>query len=1380
MTRSPFAPTLVVGIGGSGVAIVREMKRRISARETVSPPVVYLAFDLDGTNDSPALQGDGQDIARADADLGENDRSGSYLAEDELLIFSAKAVATCVGNLDRTESSAEDSGTTFPFSMIREWFPIVEGRELRRAQLKASGAGQFRPVGRVGFFLNDAKILGAIRKAKTKLEQLRAAAPNGDQTLIYLISSAVGGTGAGMLIDVAANLSKHLPDYPILATLLLPELYDKLDSTENIIPNAYAALWEIAYLKNQHIFFQAQYPVIPSIDANDGVLPFQRVYLFGGWVGDREPFAQPRDAYPYVADLLTLHMSRAVRNDLISYQANMSGDAGRLLSDPASTYVFGSVAAMGIRLMSFDDLARRLVFGFADEVAKADEVGPEQPDEIMSIFEVDSAADSGAWIENLQTEAAAYVTQARLEATLRSLFEPYDSRNPLRPSLPDTTSLAEQVDDLLGTPRNIAVPAILASVIRDTAARAAAELDAADAHHLFPGSRIEYLRSLQRVLPPAQERPQFQPIREVEDLRHWSRNAPFAWILTRPRTPEKVRDAERGARRHIAETAAQYATWARSAAADEIRRLIETRIARDDAQWRELTRFCETVVSQYSLQVRPEPIASGEELYLDSRRTPDAVDKPPGWKEAEALKENLRRLTATERTAFRQEFGRGLKTAVAEFGALTEAMRRKRVDDWVVSVAAMLRTRFGRTNADQEPFNLLHPGAFFSDSRIIEAVKRCATPLFQDGRVVPSIQRQTARVLVPPQFAGHEEFKRKLLSICNGAFKIPIQEIDPAGALDTDRIVVVVENLFRAGEEIHGIYDYQREYLRRKNRALFHADRRWIPFLGSFVTKAGHHTRVACGNDGCTKDLLGVPEGVLICPGCKNPIRNRCGNTGCTAVDLATRPGLKQFIERKQCPDCGGILRSYWWTCKLHGDVPADKPTCPRCVASGRPLEPFSWRTDFRERFVCPSCVNEKRAEPFETIGSVAQWLTHGVNGQDVPRARKFVRESLTPEGNCPVCGTPMMTYCPLTEETAGGKRHFVHRDPSAGRHEPYRCYHHVDEAFATCAVCYFPALPNDAVCRRCHTELRTCRFCTPLFHLLVPASSEPEARCLNCTTFPDDLVGSRRLVDKENDLFCSNIYGCPAGARLYDATFPSGTRMCPICADTRLPLLEVQTRSAQVALCAFCTRLFARHIVPTAPLSGAATHRSCCLCGQSIDAVESLKKNAIAFDQGLTCAQALLTSGSESETFRTLYQAFARAGTLAAAKIVQQFFERIVSPPVSTVVRPRIEAFLNHWREQFGCGGTTDFSSPTPSTDETPQGNDPVNGALDLEFALSHENDIGGWIRHLKNGGVPKEALDNLGASLKDQTALPIIKRRIDNMIHAARELWDSIYEGT
>src|SRR5258708_1536731 len=125
--------TLVVGLGGTGVYVLRHLKRLYDdlPREQ-QVPARFLAFDFD-------LSGT----------LTTNDGQLGTLNEKEFFYLLPEPIQETLKNLDRR------AGQRAAWADLLDWFPDRERVVVPVNEIEANGAGQYRPLGRVGFFLND-------------------------------------------------------------------------------------------------------------------------------------------------------------------------------------------------------------------------------------------------------------------------------------------------------------------------------------------------------------------------------------------------------------------------------------------------------------------------------------------------------------------------------------------------------------------------------------------------------------------------------------------------------------------------------------------------------------------------------------------------------------------------------------------------------------------------------------------------------------------------------------------------------------------------------------------------------------------------------------------------------------------------------------------------------------------------------------------------------------------------------------------------------------------------------------------------------------------------------------------------------------------------
>jgi hypothetical protein len=252
-------PALVIGLGGTGVWTLRALKRLFHAlppEERV--PASFLAFDFD------------REVSLETADPQSH---FAHLEETELFPLNPHAIQDLLSNLDSSEDSA------YSWKSLLPWLPD------RARVMSAAGTSQLRALGRLGLFLNDEAIERAVRR---KLSEISSkAGSSARNTRVFLVSSVAGGTGSGMLIDMA-YISRRQQSRPrVFAYLLLPDVFQDIDSGGRILQNSYACLKELSVLKDQQIPFEAQYDRIPpALVPVGGEEPFARIFLYRGHATD--------------------------------------------------------------------------------------------------------------------------------------------------------------------------------------------------------------------------------------------------------------------------------------------------------------------------------------------------------------------------------------------------------------------------------------------------------------------------------------------------------------------------------------------------------------------------------------------------------------------------------------------------------------------------------------------------------------------------------------------------------------------------------------------------------------------------------------------------------------------------------------------------------------------------------------------------------------------------------------------------------------------------------------------------------------------------------------------------------------------------------------
>ncbi len=104
----------------------------------------------------------------------------------------------------------------------------------------------------------------------------------GGQISIFITCSIVGGTGNGMILDLAAMVKDifkdHWPQPRVYCILVLPSAFKRVVYNRNARANAYAALKEFDYYMSGNTF-RAQYPTGRSVEVPDRVFDDGMLYL---------------------------------------------------------------------------------------------------------------------------------------------------------------------------------------------------------------------------------------------------------------------------------------------------------------------------------------------------------------------------------------------------------------------------------------------------------------------------------------------------------------------------------------------------------------------------------------------------------------------------------------------------------------------------------------------------------------------------------------------------------------------------------------------------------------------------------------------------------------------------------------------------------------------------------------------------------------------------------------------------------------------------------------------------------------------------------------------------------------------------------------------
>lgn len=265
-----FRPTLVIGLGGSGVETARRVKRLLHERYTIKDLIGFLFIDTD---------------------------QGQYIGNTELApVDSKERAAIMVRNPEQILEEFDRPTKLHPY------YEHFLTKELNVALLRdASGAAGIRPVGRFAFFASfDTLYPQFLEPAVDSIVQVQARAKalmsgaernveiTPSQPRVYIISSLCGGTGSGIFLDTAVVMrhifSQRGLDGEIVGIFYLPSVFQheagiSPSMKEVIEANAYASLMELEYFCDPETFdhkdpdlLQFTYPMINDITLREPLL----------------------------------------------------------------------------------------------------------------------------------------------------------------------------------------------------------------------------------------------------------------------------------------------------------------------------------------------------------------------------------------------------------------------------------------------------------------------------------------------------------------------------------------------------------------------------------------------------------------------------------------------------------------------------------------------------------------------------------------------------------------------------------------------------------------------------------------------------------------------------------------------------------------------------------------------------------------------------------------------------------------------------------------------------------------------------------------------------------------------------------------------------
>lgn len=239
---------LVIGLGGTGCAVVRELKKRLyiewrSRSRSGSYPEVYNFVD---TNAGERIE---SRIATLSVDSNQLDLEGAgernrgwrvfgetlRLGDQEKVLLDPSGIARILSSLDR-------------FPGIQPWInrEIDFVTDITRGSTEPKGCNQIRRMGRLAL-ANGNGIANVVGAVANRLKELSRAGQVGAE--IHIACTLGAGTGSGSVIDVVTQIQRYLLNQPGNFDVFIHGFVTAKDvgttNTGNFYANQYAALMEL-------------------------------------------------------------------------------------------------------------------------------------------------------------------------------------------------------------------------------------------------------------------------------------------------------------------------------------------------------------------------------------------------------------------------------------------------------------------------------------------------------------------------------------------------------------------------------------------------------------------------------------------------------------------------------------------------------------------------------------------------------------------------------------------------------------------------------------------------------------------------------------------------------------------------------------------------------------------------------------------------------------------------------------------------------------------------------------------------------------------------------------------------------------------------------
>lgn len=339
-------PTLVIGVGGTGVKTLRFLRRRLTDEFGSSVREKSDLVQLLGVDTVPL----------------ENRSSVEALHQHEYAYIGGFNANRVIENLDR-------------FQEIQRWWDWDPERGIPLGFI-STGAKQLRTIGRLALYRRFHIYNSRVEAKLGRLSSIDAHQVSHDLHLrksqdqihlphVFIVGSLAGGTGSGAFLDVAAHLRRRLQDQTrIIGILVMPSVFEEdipsLLQQRRIRANAYAALTELDYFQSGTGPFSTKFPQQDAFQLHGSI--FTNVFLLDRSNAAGFQLGGQEDVQRFIADAIFEMSVTPTAYHVWEMDANVSRERvdGRSLAYSALGYSSMTVDSSSLQAWAQETHAMRL------------------------------------------------------------------------------------------------------------------------------------------------------------------------------------------------------------------------------------------------------------------------------------------------------------------------------------------------------------------------------------------------------------------------------------------------------------------------------------------------------------------------------------------------------------------------------------------------------------------------------------------------------------------------------------------------------------------------------------------------------------------------------------------------------------------------------------------------------------------------------------------------------------------------------------------------------------------------------------------------------------------------------------------------------------